>query len=91
MADDKDKDGRQPRNHALTAALLGGAAAAAAGAALGARAMARRKAAGDGKPLNAVMETAVTASELAPRGVGAKSREPNVPSEPKVGREPPVR
>ena len=89
MADDSDKPGAQPRNHALTAALLGGAAAAAAGAVLSARTLARRKAAGDGKPLNAVMETAVTACELA-RTPRARSAEPSVPCEPKVGREPKV-
>ncbi len=54
---------KQPRNHALTAALLGGAvgAAATAGAVWSARAIARR----NGKPLNAVMKTAATACELA--------------------------
>ncbi len=52
------------RNHALTAALIGGAAAATAGAVLGARAIARRNGAGDGKPLNSFMATACTASEL---------------------------
>lgn len=53
------------RNHALTAALIGGAAAATAGAVWSARALARRNGAGDGKPLNAVMKTACTASEVA--------------------------
>jgi len=91
MANDKDKAGGQPRNHALTAALLGGAAAAAAGAALSARARAKRRAGEDGKSLNSVMEAAVTASELAPRRGGGAGSEPPVPSEPKVGREPKVR
>ena len=90
MADDKDKPGAQPRNHALTAALLGGAAAAAAGAVVAARTKARRNAALASKPLNAVMETAVTAGELV-RRPESKSAEPSVPLEPKVGREPPVR
>ncbi len=91
MDEGKDKEAPQPRNHALTAALLGGAAAAAAGAVLTARARARRNDAGAGKPLNAVMEAAVTASQLAPSRASPPSSEPNVPNEPKVGREPPVR
>ena len=57
---------REPRNHALTAALLGGAVGAAAGASAvwSARAIARRNG-GDSKPINAVMKTAATACELA--------------------------
>lgn len=56
--------GRQ--NAALTAAIVGGAAAAAtAGALWSARAIARRNGAGDGRPLNPVMKTAATACELA--------------------------
>ena len=52
-------------NHALTAALIGGAAAgAAAGAIWSARAIARRNGAGE-RPLNPVMKTAATACELA--------------------------
>ena len=57
---DKDRP-----NHALTAALIGGAAAATAGAFWNARAIARRNGAGDGKALNPVMKTAATACELA--------------------------
>lgn len=57
---DKDRP-----NHALTAALIGGAAAATAGAFWSARAIARRNDAGDGKALNPVMKTAATACELA--------------------------
>jgi hypothetical protein len=50
----------------LAAAMVGGAAAAAAtGAFIGARALARRNGAADGKPLNAVLENAITASEVA--------------------------
>jgi hypothetical protein len=56
----------EPRNHALTAALIGGAAAAAAGAVWGAKAWAESKAIGGGKPLNAVMKNALTASQVAP-------------------------
>ncbi len=53
-------------NHAMTAALLGGAAAATAGAFWSARAIARRNGAGDGEgKMNPVMETAATACELA--------------------------
>ena len=46
----------------VAVALVGGAAAA-AGAYMGARALARR--AGDGKPINQVLKTAITASECA--------------------------
>lgn len=49
----------------LAAALAGGAVAAAAGAFWSARAIARRNGAGQGTPLNPVMETAATACELA--------------------------
>jgi hypothetical protein len=57
---------REARNHALTAALLGGALGAAAGAAgmWSARAIARRNGAEDGRQLNAVLKTAATACEL---------------------------
>lgn len=61
--------GKDPRNHALTAALLGGAVGAAAGATAGAvwstRAIARKNGAADGRPINAVLKTAATACELA--------------------------
>jgi hypothetical protein len=58
---------QEPRNHALTAALLGGAvgAAATAGAVWSARAIARRNGAAEGQPINAVLKTAATACELA--------------------------
>ena len=60
------RDQKEPRNHALTAAVIGGAAAAAtAGAMWSARALARRNGAGDGKPINSVMRTAMTACEVA--------------------------
>ena len=56
----------QARERPLTtAAIVGGAAAAGAGAWLGARALAQRNEAAAGKPLNAVMETAITATECA--------------------------
>jgi hypothetical protein len=61
--------GKEPRGHALTAALLGGAVGAAAGAGAGAvwsaRTIARRNGGEDGKPINAVLKTAATACELA--------------------------
>jgi hypothetical protein len=53
------------RHPFATAAIVGGAAAASAGAFLGARALARRNGGGDGKPLNAVMQSAITACEAA--------------------------
>ena len=58
---------REPRNHALTAALLGGAVGAAAGASAvwSARAIARRNASACGGSINAVLKTAATACELA--------------------------
>ncbi|HZF95825.1 MAG TPA: hypothetical protein VEZ20_13255 [Allosphingosinicella sp.] len=61
--------GKEPRSHAMTAALLGGAvgAAAAVGAAgvWSARAIARRNGAAQGcEGMNAVMKTAATACEL---------------------------
>jgi len=47
------------------AAIVGGAAAAATGAFIGARTLARRNGARDGRPLNAVLENAITATEAA--------------------------
>jgi hypothetical protein len=58
---------KEPRNQVLTAALLGGAVGAAAGATAGlwgARAIARRNGAGDGRGINSVLKTAATACEL---------------------------
>jgi hypothetical protein len=53
--------------HPLTAAALaGGALAATAGAYLGARAIARRNGAREGKPVNSVMATAITACDVKP-------------------------
>jgi hypothetical protein len=45
------------------AAIAGGAAAAAAGAVMGARALARRNGAREGKPVNPVLAAAITAGE----------------------------
>jgi hypothetical protein len=75
------------RNQAMTAALIGGAAAAAAGAVWGARRAMRRNAEGNA-PLNSVMETAVTATEL---GCGRVPAEEKARKEPPVPTEPPVR
>lgn len=47
------------------AALFGGTVAAAAGAYFGTRALARRNRPPDGRPLNSVMATAITACDLA--------------------------
>lgn len=52
------------RHKLLTAALIGGTVAAGAGAYVGARALARRNGARTGHPLNAVMETAITACDV---------------------------
>jgi hypothetical protein len=51
-------------NRVKAAAVVGGAAAAAAGAYLGTRALARRNREKDGRPLNSVMATAITATDL---------------------------
>src|SRR4051812_30619678 len=53
------------RSPLAAAAIAGGAAAAAAGAVLGARALARRNGACDGKPVNQVLANAITATEAA--------------------------
>ena len=52
-------------NPLTAAALVGGAVAAGAGAYLGTRALARRNREKDGRPINSVMATAITASDLA--------------------------
>ena len=53
------------RSPLTAAAIAGGAAAAAAGAVLGARALARRNGAREGKPVNQVLAAAITATEAA--------------------------
>jgi short-subunit dehydrogenase len=60
-----------------TAAIIGGAAAAAAGAFFGPRALAARRR--EGKPINSVMETAITACDLA---AAQALSEPPAPVEP---------
>ena len=69
-----------------TAALVGGAIAATAGAYLGTRALARRNATKDGRPVNSVMANAITACDLA-HSTPAE-QEPAVPAEPTVETEP---
>ena len=69
-----------------TAALVGGAIAATAGAYLGTRALARRNATKDGRPVNSVMANAITACDLAHSSPA--EQEPVVPAEPTVETEP---
>ena len=75
----------QARRHQLTsAAIIGGAVAATAGAVYAARAVRRRQ---SEAPINEIMETAITASDLK----HAKDvAEPPVLHEPRVAGEPPV-
>ena len=75
-SDGADRDGRAEtpsangivqeaqRRKLFAAAVIGGAVAAGAGAIIGTRALARRNSARTGQPLNSVMETAITASDL---------------------------
>lgn len=78
MAANSDKpDNREGKSAALklaedikrspltAAAIAGGAAAAVAGTVLGARAIARRNGAREGKPVNQVLAAAITATEAA--------------------------
>ena len=84
-----------------TAAVIGGALVAGAGAYLGTKALARRNATKSGKPVNSVLATAITASDVSHPTIPEPSAaeiivdkaggEPNVPSEPSVPPEPKVR
>lgn len=79
--------------HPLTmAAVIGGAIAATAGAYLGTRALARRNARKDGRPVNSVMAAAITASDMAPKPRSGSpppaENEPEVAPEPAVATEP---
>ncbi len=84
-----------------TAAVIGGALVAGAGAYLGTKALARRNAAKSGKPVNAVLATAITASDVSHRTLPEPSAAeiivdkpdevPSVPAEPSVPPEPKVR
>jgi hypothetical protein len=62
FSDSKEDSGFNPLT---AAALVGGAVAAGAGAYLGTRALARKNRAKDGRPINSVMATAITATDLA--------------------------
>ena len=67
-------------NPVTAAALFGGTMAVAAGAYFGTRALARKNRQQDGRPLNSVLATAITACDLAHPKAGAE----RVTSEPKV-------
>ena len=74
-----------------TAAVVGGALAATAGAYFGTRALAKRNARGDGKPVNSVMANAITACAVAHKQKEAPpAKEPPVAAEPKIPAEPRV-
>jgi hypothetical protein len=62
------------------AAIAGGAAAAAAAGYMGARALARRNGADEGKPLNEVLKTAITAADCnsAPTQADADRPDPEI-------------
>lgn len=71
-------------NPLTAAALVGGAVAAGAGAYLGTRALARRNREKDGRPINSVMATAITATDLAHDKDPAPATQPAPRAEPKV-------
>ena len=71
------------RNPFTAAAIAGGAAVAAAGAVYGARALARRNGARDGKPVNPVLAAAITATEA--KAACEKAPEPSTALEPGAG------
>ena len=71
------------RSPLTAAAIAGGAAAAAAGAVLGARAIARRNGAREGKPVNQVLAAAITATEAA--AACQKGADPTTAPEPGEG------
>ena len=68
--------GGLPLHPLKAAALVGGALAATAGAYYGTRALARRNGAREGKPVNAVLATAITASDVAPSAPAPVSEPP---------------
>lgn len=81
-------------NPLKAAALVGGALAATAGAYLGTRALAKRNGAREGKPVNSVMATAITACDMAHRDSPAEppvAIEPEVPTEPRLEATGPIR
>jgi hypothetical protein len=71
------------RSPLTAAAIAGGAAAAAAGAVLGARALARRNGAREGRPVNQVLAAAITATEAA--AACQQPPEPSTAPEPDAG------
>ncbi|HEX8469175.1 MAG TPA: hypothetical protein VF620_15375 [Allosphingosinicella sp.] len=71
------------RSPLTAAAIAGGAAAAAAGAVFGARALARRNGACEGKPVNQVLAAAITATEAA--AACQKAPDPTTKPEPGAG------
>ncbi|HEY0412181.1 MAG TPA: hypothetical protein VGD66_03460 [Allosphingosinicella sp.] len=89
MADDKQAKDPVRKSAALrlaeemqrrpfaAAAIASGAAAAAAAGYMGARALARRNGAEDGKPLNQVLKTAITASECKSAPVPPDTSDPD--------------
>jgi hypothetical protein len=81
-----EQQGQARLNPIMAAALVGGTVAAAAGAYFGTRALARRNHEKDGRPLNSVMATAITACDLA----HSKNVEPATATEPCIPSEPPV-
>lgn len=89
MSDPDNFDGEQKQdgrlNPVVAAALVGGTMAAAAGAYFGTRAIARRNRGEDGRPLNSVMATAITACDLSHK---KEVSEPTTATEPKVPAEP---
>ncbi|HEX8624616.1 MAG TPA: hypothetical protein VF782_05990 [Allosphingosinicella sp.] len=71
------------RSPLTAAAIAGGAAAAVAGTVLGARAIARRNGAREGKPVNQVLAAAITATEAA--AACQKTPDPATKPEPGAG------
>ena len=71
------------RSPLTAAAIAGGAAAAVAGTVLGARALARRNGAREGKPVNQVLAAAITATEA--KAACEQVPEPTTTPEPGAG------
>jgi hypothetical protein len=90
MAEDTERAGKSAalrlaeevqRRPFAAAAIAGGAAAAAAAGYLGARAIARRNGATDGKPVNQVLQNAITASQCNGAPVAARA----IDGDPEIG------
>ena len=71
------------RSPLKAAAIAGGAAAAVAGTVLGARALARRNGASEGRPVNQVLAAAITATEA--KAACEQPPEPSTAPEPGAG------